>query len=64
MIIFEIARQLRQMGEQVAFVGMLDAYGPDYPEFLSMKNLAAYKISVHLNTLRLHGIFRLQTLHF
>ena len=52
------------MGEPVAFVGMLDIYGPDYPEFLLTKNLAAYKISVHLNTLRLHGISRLQSLHF
>ena len=43
------------MGEQVAFVGLLDAYGPDYPEYLSTKNQAAYKFSVHLNTLRLHG---------
>lgn len=54
LIIFEMARQLREMGEQVAFLGLLDAYGPDYPEYLPTKNVATYKISVHLNTLRLH----------
>jgi len=56
LIIFEMARQLSEMGEQVAFLGMLDAYGPDYPEYLPAKNPAFYKLSVHLNTLRLHGI--------
>jgi amino acid adenylation domain-containing protein len=56
LIIFEMARQLQAQGEQVAFVGLLDAYGPDYPEYLSTKNLMDYKISVHLNTLRLHGM--------
>ncbi|HJQ14980.1 MAG TPA: amino acid adenylation domain-containing protein [Anaerolineales bacterium] len=56
LIIFEMARQLHALGEQVAFVGLLDAYGPDYPEYLPTKNQAAYKASVHLNTLRLHGV--------
>ena len=56
LIIFEMARQLRAQGENIAFVGLLDAYGPDYPEYLSTKNLVDYKISVHLNTLRLHGM--------
>jgi thioesterase domain-containing protein/acyl carrier protein len=56
LIIFEMARQLREMGELVAFVGLLDAYGPDYPEYLPTKNVATYKISVHLNTLRQHGV--------
>jgi thioesterase domain-containing protein/acyl carrier protein len=56
LIIFEMARQLREMGEQVAFVGLLDAYGPAYPEYLPANSRATYKISVHLNTLRLHGI--------
>ena len=56
LIIFEMARQLHQMGEQVAFVGLLDAYGPDYPEYLTAKNRAAYKFSVHVNTMRLHGV--------
>ena len=56
LIIFEMARQLHAQGEEVAFVGLLDAYGPDYPEYLSTKNLADYKISVHVNTLRLHGM--------
>jgi thioesterase domain-containing protein len=55
-IIFEMARQMRELGEPVAFVGLLDAYGPDYPERLPSKTLADYKISVHLNTLRLHGM--------
>lgn len=55
-IIFEMARQLHALGEQVAFVGLLDAYGPDYPEYLRTKNRANYKVSVHLNTLRLHGM--------
>ncbi|HUE99711.1 MAG TPA: hypothetical protein VMN99_10680 [Anaerolineales bacterium] len=35
---------------------MLDAYGPDYPQYLPGQKKAGYKISVHLNTLRLHGI--------
>jgi aspartate racemase len=56
LIIFEMARQMRVLGEPVAFVGLLDAYGPDYPEQLPSKTLAAYKMSVHLNTLRLYGI--------
>ena len=56
LIIFEMARQLQSLGEQVAFVGLLDAYGPDYPEHLPSKHLANYKMSVHLNTLRLHGV--------
>ena len=56
LIIFEMARQLRARGEEVGFVGLLDAYGQDYPEHLSTKNLADYKLSVHLNTLRLHGM--------
>ena len=56
LIIFEMARQLQAEGEQVAFLGLLDAYGPDYPQQLSSKNMASYKLSVHLNTLRLHGI--------
>ena len=55
LITFEMARQLQALGEQVAFVGLLDAYGPDYPEYLPAKR-ANYKISVHWNTLRLHGI--------
>ena len=55
LIIFEMARQLQAMGVKVAFLGLLDAYGPDYPEYLPSKN-ADYKISVHLNTLRLHDI--------
>jgi len=55
LIIFEMARQLHALGEQVAFVGLLDAYGPDYPEYLSTKDRATYKASVHLNTVRLHG---------
>jgi thioesterase domain-containing protein len=33
LIIFEMARQLQAMGEKVAFLGLLDAYGPDYPEY-------------------------------
>ncbi len=56
LITFEMARQLQALGESVAFVGLLDAYGPDYPEHLPVKNLANYKISVHLNTLRLHSM--------
>jgi amino acid adenylation domain-containing protein len=56
LIIFEMARQLQALGQEVAFLGLLDAYGPDYPEYLPDKNQADYKISVHLNTLRLHGI--------
>lgn len=56
LIIFEMARQLAVLGERVAFLGLLDAYGPDYPEYLSTKNRASYKASVHLNTLRLHGM--------
>lgn len=56
LIILEMARQLRAQDENVAFVGLLDAYGPDYPEYHSAKNLVDYKISVHVNTLRLHGM--------
>ena len=56
LIIFEMARQMRVLGEPVAFVGLLDAYGPDYPEYLSLKTLVAHKMSVHLNTRRVHGI--------
>src|SRR6185503_11789712 len=56
LIIFEMARQLHQLGEQVAFVGLLDAYGPDYPEYLTAEKRVAYKFSVHLNTMRLHGV--------
>ncbi len=51
-----MARQLHALGEQIAFVGLLDAYGPDYPAYLSTKDQAAYKASVHLNTVRLHGM--------
>lgn len=56
LIVFEMARQLRALGEDVAFLGFLDAYGPDYPEQLAAKNLASYKLSLHFNTLRLHGM--------
>jgi amino acid adenylation domain-containing protein len=56
LIIFEMARQLEALGEHVAFLGLLDAYGPDYPEHLSTKKQATYKASVHMNTLRLHGV--------
>jgi len=56
LIIFEMARQMRELGEPVAFVGLLDAYGPGYPDQLSPKSLLAYKMSVHRNTLHLHGI--------
>ncbi len=56
LIIFEMARQMRVLGEPVAFVGLLDAYGPDYPEYLSLKTLVAHKMSVHLNTRRAHEI--------
>ena len=55
LIIFEMARQLRAQSETVAFIGMLDAYGPVYPERLAGKNVAGYKIAIHLNTLRLLG---------
>jgi thioesterase domain-containing protein len=55
LIIFEMARQLHALGQEVPFLGLLDAYGPDYPEYLPDKKQADYKLSVHLNTLRLHG---------
>lgn len=55
-IIFEMAQQLKNMGEEVALVCMLDAYGPNYPKILPQKNLFLYKLSVHLNTLRTYGI--------
>jgi len=51
-----MARQFQAMGEEVAFLGLLDAYGPGYPTSLPNKNLVDHKISVHLNTLRLHGV--------
>ncbi len=53
--IFEMAQQLRAAGEAVAFVGMLDAYGPEYPRRLPGKTIVDYKLSVHRNTLRLHN---------
>jgi aspartate racemase len=56
MVALEIARQLREKGEQAAFVGLLDAYGPGYPKILPNKNLVDYKLSVHLNTLRLQSV--------
>lgn len=56
LIIFEMARQLRAQGETVAFLGMLDAYGPGYPERLESKNVAGYKIGVHWSTMRLLGL--------
>ena len=56
LITFEMARQLQALGERVEFVGLLDAHGPYYPEYLPENNLANYKISVHLNTLRFHGM--------
>jgi thioesterase domain-containing protein len=54
-VALEMARQLRETGEHVSFVGLLDAYGPGYPQILSDKNIVDYKMSVHMNTLRLHG---------
>jgi amino acid adenylation domain-containing protein len=56
LIIFEMARQLEAAGEKTAFLGLLDAYGPGYPEPLTVKSRAQYKASVHLNTLRIHGL--------
>lgn len=56
LIIFEMARQLRAQGETVAFLGMLDAYGPGYPQRLAGKNVAGYKLGVHLDTLRQLGV--------
>jgi thioesterase domain-containing protein len=50
-----MARQLYAQGEAVAFLGLLDAYGPAYPEYASVKNRADHKISVHLNALRVYG---------
>lgn len=48
----EMANQLQSMGEEVALLGLLDAYGPEYPRVAPDKNLASYKASVHINTLR------------
>jgi thioesterase domain-containing protein/acyl carrier protein len=56
LIIFEMARQFHALGQEIPFLGLLDAYGPDYPEYLPDAKQAGYKLSVHLNTLRLHGI--------
>jgi aspartate racemase len=56
LIIFEMARQWKELGEEVSFLGLLDAYGPHYLDYLPAKKFADYKISLHLNTLRLHGI--------
>ncbi len=57
LVIYEMARQLRALGEEVAFVGLLDAYGPNYPVLLPGRAMIYYKLSVHLNTLRLHGFW-------
>ncbi|MBI5950957.1 MAG: amino acid adenylation domain-containing protein [Chloroflexi bacterium] len=53
--ILEMARQLREAGEAVDFVGLLDAYGPGYPQVLPDKDLVDYKLSVHLNNLRMQN---------
>jgi thioesterase domain-containing protein/acyl carrier protein len=53
--ILEMARQLRETGEQVNFVGLLDAYGPGYPQILEDKNLVDYKMSIHMSNLRMHN---------
>jgi amino acid adenylation domain-containing protein len=52
-IALEMTRQLRAAGEEVDFVGLLDAYAPGYPQLLSKKSLAQYKTSVHMSTLRM-----------
>ncbi|NCP87227.1 MAG: hypothetical protein CO094_06410 [Anaerolineae bacterium CG_4_9_14_3_um_filter_57_17] len=56
-VIFEMARLLREAGEPVALVALFDAYPPDYPRLLLGTSQAQYKLSVHRNTLRLHGFF-------
>jgi thioesterase domain-containing protein len=56
LIIFEMARQLHALGEEVAFLGLLNSQGPDYPEYLPTKKRPNYKVLVDLNTLRLHGM--------
>ncbi|GAB4501493.1 MAG: amino acid adenylation domain-containing protein [Anaerolineales bacterium] len=56
-VIFEMARQLRAAGEEVGLAALFDAYAPDYPQLLPGTSAAQYKLSVHRNTLRLHGFF-------
>ncbi len=56
-VIFEMACQLRAAGEAVGLLALFDAYAPDYPRLLQGTSQAQYKLSVHRNTLRLHGFF-------
>ena len=56
MVSLEIGNQLIALGEQVAFIGLLDAYGPNYPQLTSAGNLFSYKVSVHANTLKVNSL--------
>jgi acyl-coenzyme A synthetase/AMP-(fatty) acid ligase/thioesterase domain-containing protein len=49
---FEIAHQLRSEGREVAFLGMLDAYGPNYPQLAAELSLRDYKRLAVVKVLR------------
>jgi acyl-coenzyme A synthetase/AMP-(fatty) acid ligase/thioesterase domain-containing protein len=51
---FEVARQLCAAGREVAFLGMLDAYGPGYPRLARKLGLRDYKRLMSIQLLRSH----------
>ncbi len=50
-VAFEIAQQLKVLGEKVALLGLFDAYSPSFPKRKPGKNFAQFKISIHLGEL-------------
>lgn len=53
MIAFEIAHQIQAAGRQVGLLALFDAYGPNYPVIPSSKDLVKYKLTTHINSLRI-----------
>ncbi|GAP22654.1 non-ribosomal peptide synthetase [Leptolinea tardivitalis] len=54
--IYEMARQLREAGEEVRLVAFFDAGSPDYPKFPRQSAKIWHKISVHLISLGLKNM--------
>ncbi len=53
---FEMACQLRAAGEEVAFLGLFDAYSPGYPKRKRGATVLQHKLSIHRSALSRYGL--------
>ena len=53
---FEMACQLRAAGEEVAFLGLFDAYSPGYPKRKPGANFVQSKLSIHRSALSRYNL--------